>query len=221
MNILEELEEFIAEFNQKKDVNFEIDSIRIEFSKQHKLEKLKEVGNWKKIKTNSNILHKLKKRLGDDEVTTAFRLDKENIYYYNKRDSSRKYRKAELVVFGMSQYKTTTPPRNLVIKILDVLKDVSNIDLCFDIKHLPNLEALSNRFNLKRYVTKEGMFTNTFYINESDNSMIEKITIYDKAYKNELKGLLYRIEAKVLIPNIKYLALPLNEFKQIIDLVRN
>ena len=38
-----------------------IDSIRVEFSKQHKKKELDELGEWKKLKKNSNILFKLKK----------------------------------------------------------------------------------------------------------------------------------------------------------------
>jgi len=50
--------------------------------------------------------------------------------------------------------------------------------------------------------------------------MIEKITIYDKAFKNSLDGVLWRIEAKVIIPNIKILALPLFELTEIINIAR-
>ena len=34
MDILQELEDFIHEFNSENDVEFSIDSIRVEFSKQ-------------------------------------------------------------------------------------------------------------------------------------------------------------------------------------------
>lgn len=50
--------------------------------------------------------------------------------------------------------------------------------------------------------------------------MIDKVTIYNKALKNSLDGILWRLEATISIPNIKELALPLYEFKQIIDLAR-
>ena len=50
--------------------------------------------------------------------------------------------------------------------------------------------------------------------------MIDKITIYNKAIKNNLEGILYRIEATISIPNIKVLSLHLNEFKQITDLAK-
>ena len=56
MNILEEIEDFIKEFNQDNDEDFDIDSMRIEFSKQHKLEELKKLGSWTKLTKNSNCL---------------------------------------------------------------------------------------------------------------------------------------------------------------------
>jgi len=62
--------------------------------------------------------------------------------------------------------------------------------------------------------------TNTYYINNPLINMIEKITIYDKAFKNSLDGVLWRIEAKVIIPNIKILALPLFELTEIINIAR-
>ena len=88
MNILTELENFINEFNELEDEDFRIDSIRIEYQKQHKQAKLNELGNWNKIdKNNQTILAKLKKRLTDNEITNAYRLEKHNIYYYNKKDT--------------------------------------------------------------------------------------------------------------------------------------
>jgi hypothetical protein len=35
--------------------------------------------------------------------------------------------------------------------------------------------------------------------------MIEKVTIYNKAFKNRLDGILWRIEATISIPNIKFI----------------
>ena len=45
MNILQELENFINEFNINNNEDFAIDSIRIDFSKQHKKENLEQLGN--------------------------------------------------------------------------------------------------------------------------------------------------------------------------------
>ena len=224
MNILTELENFINEFNKLNDEDFSIDSIRIEFDKQYKLTPLKELGNWSKIdKNNQTILAKLKKRLTNNEVTSAYRLEKHNIYYYNKRDTlTNKYRSAELVIFGMKQYHKDPPPRELISKILSILKDVSNIDLCLDIPYKPNLNKLKKIYELNPYITDKGVVTDTRYINTPDITMIEKIVIYNKQVKNSLGFKVWRVEAKILIPNIKILSLPLYELKElIIDLMRD
>ena len=220
MNTLQEIENFINEFNSNNDEDFSIDSIRIDFSKQHKKENLEQLGNWKKLQKNSNILHKLKKRLIDEEITSVMRLEKYNIYYYNSNKDKPRYRIATMVIFGMKQYHKEPPPQQLVSKIISILKDISSIDLCFDMKQKPNIELLKNHFNLKRFVMKDGVITDTYYINNPNILMIDKICIYDKAFKNKLTGLLYRIEATISIPNIRFLALPLNEFKQITDLAK-
>ena len=222
MNILQELEDFINEFNQNNDEDFAIDTIRIEFQKQHKKAKLDEIGNWKKLQTNSNILHKLKKRLNDDEITSVYRLEDFSIYYYNKKDTStnRKYRHAEMVIFAMKQYHKPPPSKELASKILSILKDVSNIDICLDIPTRPNITALKRFFDIKRYFTKDGKPTDTYYINNPNISMLEKITIYDKGFKNSLDYTMHRIEAKIIIPSLKLLVLPLHELKEITDVVR-
>ena len=80
MNTLQELENFINEFNLNNDEDFAIDTIRIDFSKQHKKENLEQLGNWKKInKNDKKIMNKLKKGLTDDEVTSAYQLENLNI----------------------------------------------------------------------------------------------------------------------------------------------
>lgn len=222
MNTLQELENFINEFNTNNDEDFKIDSIRIDFSKQHKKENLEQLGSWKKInKNDKKIMAKLKKRLTLDEVTSAYQLENYNIYYYNSNKDKPKYRIATMVIFGLKQYHKEPPPQNIVTKILSILKDITNIDLCFDMKQKPNLELLKKNFELKRYFDKKiRAYTDTYYINDTNILMIDKITIYNKAIKNNLEGILYRIEATISIPNIKYLALPLYEFKQITDLAK-
>ena len=52
MNTIEELNHFINEFNQNNNEDFAIDSIRIDFQKQHKKEKLDQLGKWKKLQKN-------------------------------------------------------------------------------------------------------------------------------------------------------------------------
>ncbi|MDK2050930.1 hypothetical protein [Aliarcobacter butzleri] len=221
MNILQELENFINEFNSNNDEDFQIDSIRIDFSKQHKKENLEQLGNWKKInKNDKRIMAKLKRRLEADEVTSAYQLENYNIYYYNSNKDKPRYRIATMVIFGLKQYHKKPPPHQLVIKILSILKDISNIDLCLDMKQKPNIELLKNYFNLKKFVTKDRVITDTYYINDTNISMIDKICIYNKAFKNKLELILWRIEATISIPNIKYLSLPLYEFKEITDLAK-
>ena len=213
MNILQELEDFINEFNSLNDEDFNIDTLRIEFSKQYKLEHLKKVGTWEKIKKNSPLIPKLKKRLLVDEVTSAYRLEKQNIYYYNSNADAPKYRKAVLVIFGMKQYHKEPPPRALISNILQILKDVTSVDICIDLPYKPNFETLKKRFTLTLYY-------DTNYINDTGIPMLDTIVFYNKAFKNDLKRTLWRIEAKISIPNFKTLALPLHEFKHITDMAR-
>ena len=221
MNTLQELENFINEFNINNNEDFAIDSIRIDFSKQHKKENLEQLGNWKKInKNDKKIMNKLKKRLTLDEVTSAYQLENYNIYYYNSNKDKPKYRIATMVIFGMKQYHKEPPPYQIVSKIISILKNITNIDLCLDMKQKPNIELLKNHFYLKRFVTKDGVITDTYYINDTGFLMLDKITIYNKAIKNNLEGVLWRIEALIKIPNAKYFALPLHEFKQITDLAK-
>lgn len=219
MNALQELENFISEFNQNNDEDFSIDSIRVEFSKQHKQEELKALGKWGKIKKNSPLLSKLKRRLTDNEITSVWRLETHNIYYYNIQDAP-KYRRATLVVFGMKQYHKDPPPRYLITSILEILKDVSNVDICLDLPYKPNLEALNKKFTLTPFVTNNGVVTDTSYINDTGILMVDKIIVYNKALKNGLNGVLWRIEATISIPNFKALMMPLYEFKQITNLLK-
>lgn len=222
MNILTNLEHFINDFNTLNNTTFCIDSIRIEYQKRYKQSRLNELGNWSKLQKNSNILHKLKKRLNEYEITTAHRLEKHNIYYFNKKDTSttsHRYDKAELVIFGMRQYHKDPPPKEMIKSILSILKNVSNIDVCLDMPFKPDRSRIEQLFKVTPYITPDGVVTSTSYINKPEITMIEKIVIYNKQVKNSLGFAVWRIEAKIIIPNIKLLALPLYEFKEIIDLM--
>ncbi|RBQ27987.1 hypothetical protein [Aliarcobacter vitoriensis] len=214
MNVLKELENYINEFNKNNQIEFSIDTIRIDFKKQYKLSKLEELGVWKKIdKKDKRIMDKLKRRLVADEVTSAYQLENYNIYFYNSNKDKPKYRIATMVIFGLKQYHKEPVPHQIVSNIISILKNISNIDLCFDMKIKPNIERLSKYFDLQRYKLED-----TYYINNTNILMLDKITIYNKAIKNNLEGILWRVEALISIPNIKYLALPLFEFKEIIDI---
>lgn len=219
MNILQELEDFINDFNSLNDEDFSIDSIRVEFSKQYKLEQIQSVGSWNKLAKNSPLIPKLKERLVVDEVTSAYRLGDQNIYYYNSNKDKPKYRKAILVIFGIKQYHKPTPQRTIISKLLQIMKDISSVDVCLDIPYKPNLLALQQHYSLNQCF-KNGILTSTHYINDTGVLMLDKITIYDKASKNKLQGILWRIEATISIPNFKALQLPLHDFKQITDLAR-
>lgn len=210
--ILEEIENYLNDFNQDHGIDLAIDTIRIEFSKQHKKNALDILGNWHKVTPSSNISAKLKKRLKEDEITSAYQLENENVYYFNANDYP-KYRRAIMVIFGMKQY-TSSPPSNTTIKsILSTLKDVSELDVCYDTPTPPTLDELSKRFNLTHY-------KDSVYINTPNIQMIEKVIIYNKALKNGLDAPLWRIEFKVTIPNAHSLALPLHDIKEIIDTIK-
>lgn len=210
--ILQEIENYLNDFNNIHGIDLAIDTIRIEFSKQHKKEALDILGQWHKVTPSSNISSKLKKRLKEDEITSAYQLDKENIYYFNS-STPPKYRRAIMVIFGMKQY-TSSPPSNHTIKsILNTLKDVSELDICFDTPTPPTLDELSKRFNLTHY-------KDSVYINTPNIQMIEKVIIYNKALKNGLDAPLWRIEFKVTIPNVRHIALPLHDMKEIIDTIK-
>ena len=213
--ILERIEAYLNDFNQDHRTDFAIDTIRIDYQKQYKKEALDSLGKWHKVTPSSNISAKLKKRLKDDEITSAYQFERENIYYFNKKDPiKKKYRHSVMVIFGMKQYTSSAPNTHTVKSILNILKDVSEIDVCFDIPIPPNLEELSKRFNLTPY-------KDSVYINTPNIQMIEKVLIYNKALKNGLNAPLWRIEFKVTIPNARDLAIPLYEMKkEIIDLTK-
>jgi len=190
--MLQEIENYLSEFNNDHGLDLAIDTIRIDFQKQHKKDALDRLGCWRKITPNSNISSKLKKRLNADEITSAYQLDKENIYYFNS---------------------STAPSNHTVKSILNILKDVSEIDVCFDTPIPPSLDELQKRFNLTHY-------KDSVYINTPNIQMIEKVIIYNKAIKNGLNAPLWRIEFTVTIPNVRHLAIPLHDIKEIIDLTR-
>ena len=215
MNYYEIITKYIDNFNKSKRVNLTVDTIRINFNKDTKLYRLEYLGKWHKVKSNSKISSKLKKRLLDDEITSAYQLDDYNIYYFNSQNYP-KYRNATMVIFGLSQYKGKTIPNHQINEILAVLNDITNIDVCFDFDHKPNIDEVNSCF---AYTNYRG-YNQTYYYNNPKINLIEKFYIYNKAFSNNLKGILWRIEFKVLIENIKDLHLPLDEIKNIIALAQ-
>jgi hypothetical protein len=217
MSILHGIEDYINTFNSDNDIDFATDTIRIEFKKRYKLESLKNLGVWKKInKNDKSIMAKLKKRLTPKQITSAYKMQGENIYYFNS-STPPKYDDATLVIYGLKQYHKPPPPKELVTKIIFILKNVSSLDICLDVDYVPNFDLIAQCYNLDRCSLNGGIVTDTRYSNKPDITMIDKITIYDKANKNGLEGILWRIEATITVPNIKMLVLPLDDLKEFTD----
>ena len=215
MGILSELKSYLQEFN----FNFEIDTLRIDFIKSSKKSKLDTVGRWNKIKPNHQLFLKLQRRYEAKEITTVHQLENYNIYYFNSKKKN--YNLATLVMFGLFQYHKAPPPVEIVNSILSIMqssvkrgKNLINIDICYDMKSIPDIAALKQFYYLTDY-RKQG---STFYINSTNILSMDRICIYNKALKNKLDGILYRIEATISIPNFNCLALPINEFIEIINL---
>lgn len=124
----------------------------------------------------------------------------------------------------MKQYHKEPPPQKVIDKLLNILtfgnsKHNSSIDICYDTDKKPCIGNLETFFDVKNY-NKKGIKTDTFYLNETHEQMIEKVCIYNKAFKNELDCTMWRIEATVRVPDIKKSSLHLDEFKNIIELAR-
>ncbi|MEA3553170.1 MAG: hypothetical protein U9R39_02070 [Campylobacterota bacterium] len=200
IDVLKELEDVIIEFNQYNDENLDIDSIRIEFNKTTKLNLLNQLGIWSKVnKNNKQIMDHINSSYRNIKVTNVYRLDKYNIYYYNLPDPP-KYRKAVMVIFGLKQYHKEPPPRDIINSIIGILKNISNIDVCKDLNNKPNLTNLKKHFTLNRY-----KLTNTYYINDTKDitKLVKKVVLYDKAEKNDLDVVMWRIETNISLSNIK------------------
>ncbi|MDR1614246.1 MAG: hypothetical protein LBS26_01615 [Campylobacteraceae bacterium] len=205
----------LAHFNLDQQIKLAIDTLRFEYSKQYKREKVNQLGQWIKLTKGHSLCSKLAKRLTKKELTSVYRLENENIYFYNYSNPP-KYRDAMLVIFGISQ-PDKEPNHDLIRKVTSFLP-ITSLDICLDTPSEPNLDALSKHFALTRYKD-----TNTYYINQTGYPSLDKITIYNKQSKNRLSYPLWRIEATITIPtaNPELLSLPLSEFKHIIDLACN
>lgn len=218
MSILSKLENYLQEFN----FDFQIDTLRIDFIKTSKKSKLDSLGRWSKIKPNHQLFLKLQRRYEAKEITTVYQFENHNIYYFNSKKKD--YKLATLVMFGLYQYHKEPPPVKIVNSILSIMqssvkrgRNLLNIDICYDIKAIPDIEALKKFY----YVTDYKKQGSTFYINDTKILSMDRICIYNKALKNKLDGTLWRIEATISIPNYNYLALPISEFIEIINLATN
>lgn len=217
MSILSKLEDYLKEF----EFDFKIDTLRIDFIKTSKKDKLDSIGNWNKIKPTHSLFLKLKRRYETEELTTVYQLEGYNIYYFNSKKKDYKF--ATLVMFGLFQYHKAPPPAEIINSILSIMqssvkrgRNLLNIDICYDIKAIPNIEALKKFYYLTDY-KKQG---STFYVNDTKILSMDRVCIYNKALKNKLDGTLWRIEATISIPNYNYLTLPINEFIEIISLAK-
>jgi hypothetical protein len=218
LNIISKLEDYLKEF----ELDFKIDTLRIDFIKSSKKSKLDSIGSWNKIKPTHQLFLKLKRRYEAEELTTVYQLENYNIYYFNSKKKN--YNFATLVMFGLFQYHKAPPPAEIINSILSIMqssvkrgRNLLNIDICYDTKAIPNIEALKKYYYLTDY-KKQG---NSFYINDTKILSMDRVCIYNKALKNRLEvGTLWRIEATISIPNYNYLALPINEFIEIISLAK-
>ena len=216
MSILSKLKSYLQEF----DYDFEIDTIRIDFLSSKK-SKLHSIGRWNKIKPNHQLFLKLQRRYEAKEITTVHQLENHTIYYFNSKKKD--YKLSTLVMFGLFQYHKAPPPVEIVNSILSIIqssvkrgRNLLNIDICYDMKSIPDIATLKQFYYLTDY-KKQG---NTFYLNDTNILSMEKVCIYNKALKNNLNGILYRIEATISIPNYNCLSLPINEFIDIINLAK-
>ena len=180
------------------------------------------IGRWNKIKPNHQLFLKLQRRYEAKEITTVHQLENYNIYYFNSKKKD--YKTATLVIFGLFQYLKEPPPKKLVKEILSIMqtsvkrgRNLLNVDICYDIKSIPDITALKQFYYLTDYRNQGS----TFYINDPKILSLDKVCIYNKALKNKLDGVLWRIEATISIPNYNYLALPICEFIEIISLAKN
>ena len=218
MTILSKLENYLKEF----ELDFEIDTLRIDFIKSSKKSKLESVGRWNKIKPNHQLFLKLKRRYEAEELTTVYQLESYNIYYFNSRKKD--YKLSTLVLFGLFQPHKAPLPAEITNSILSIMqssvkrgRNLLNIDICYDMKSIPDIGTLKQFYYLTDY-RNQG---NTFYINSTNILSMDRICIYNKALKNKLDGTLWRIEATISIPNYNCLSLPINEFIEIITLATN
>ncbi len=217
MGIFSKLKSYLQDF----DYDFEIDSIRIDFLKSSKKNKLDSLGSWNKIKPNHQLFLKLQKRYESKELTTVHQLENYNIYYFNSKKKN--YNFATLVMFGLFQYHKAPPPVEIVKSILSIMqssvkrgRNLLSIDICYDMQSIPDIAALKQFYYLTDYKKQ----SNTFYINHTNILSMEKVCIYNKALKNSLDGTLWRIESTISISNYNCLSLPISEFIDIINLAK-
>lgn len=200
MQIISEIQAILTCFNTTNNLNLAVDTIRADFMPKNAYRSSTKMNaflslpkayklQWHKLKKSDFNYVKLKKYLNKDELKSVYQLENERIYYYYKQSQDKVKPTASLVIYGLKQYhhKPTNP--NLILELLNLVGNISSLDLCFDSETPFNLRALETKFKIQTYQET------THYINETGIYSIPHICIYDKGLKNGLCKPLYRIEA--------------------------
>ncbi|RUT48871.1 hypothetical protein [Campylobacter fetus] len=218
MQIISEIKANLAIFNTQNDLNLAIDTIRATFYKNapnkthgNKLEHLKKCvkkHNMKfvKVSKSSPNYQKLKQRLSNEDLSNAYELNNkgllntlthERIYYINHTKEDKD--KATLIIYGLKQYLYEAPSQKLVNELMQIVNNITSLDICHDQTKRYNLEEIKKHFTLKAPPVYQG---NTAYINNPNLANISKICIYNKSFKNNLDFKCYRAEATINIQNL-------------------
>ncbi|EAH8299927.1 hypothetical protein ACLH6Q_000500 [Campylobacter fetus] len=211
MSILSQINQILATHNKNNpNLRLAVDTIRADFNRTTPIKSDTKINvflnlpvtfnlKWYKLKKSNYDYVKLKKYLHKDELKTVYQLGNghafERIYYYYKKPLDKSKTKATLVIYGLKQYHHCAPNVKLIDSLLDLVNNVSSVDLCFDRQEPFNVAALKSIFTLETYQET------THYINDTGIYSIPHICIYDKALKNGLREPLHRIEAKAIIRN--------------------
>ncbi|MDL2346177.1 hypothetical protein [Campylobacter hyointestinalis] len=156
-----------------------------------------------KVAKFSPNYQKLKQRLSSEDLANAYILKNlttkatERVYYLNhiKKDKD----KATLIIYGLKQYHHEATSQNLITELLDLVGNISSLDLCFDSYKPYNIEAIKEYFEIYQPTKYQG---NTIYINTPNLANILKICIYNKTIKNNSDFECYRAEATINIPHL-------------------
>jgi len=220
--LLADIYNVVNEFNERYSFEFDIDTIRLSFNRTYLREKLNKVGQWHKLAESNRMLINARKREKNPKLTYVYQLGKYNIHRYHFQDR-KKYQKAKLVIFGLKQYyknmNVKKNPQNMIDQVVSVVansvksnKNTIEIDICWDMPYQPKIKRLEKNYLLKQYIDKSGRTTDTYYINSPDLLGINRVVIYDKTSKDDLKKTLHRIEATFTVYNPRDIYLPLDDF---------
>ncbi|WP_181022075.1 hypothetical protein [Campylobacter hyointestinalis] len=172
MQIISEIQAILTYFNTTNNLNLAVDTIRADFMPKNAYRSSTKMNaflslpkayklQWHKLKKSDFNYVKLKKYLSKDELKSVYQLGNERIYYYYKQSQDKVKPTASLVIYGLKQYhhKPTNP--NLILELLNLVGNISSLDLCFDSETPFNLRALETKFKIQTYQET------THYINET------------------------------------------------------